>query len=84
MCMMPGHTNPFLGKKQKVLPTKKKNKDTRKLILGPKMPYIWIEIGGAKVKNLVRSLVFFFFPLGDPGVFVGGIAPCLLTILRSS
>jgi hypothetical protein len=48
------------------------------------MPYIWIEIGGAKGPNLARSLVFFFFPLGDPGVFVGGIASCLLTILRSS
>jgi hypothetical protein len=74
-----------LGKKQKVLPKKKQeNEDTRKLILGPKMPYIWIEIGGAKVPNLARSLVFFFFPLGDPGVFVSGIASCLLTILRSS
>jgi hypothetical protein len=76
---------PFFGQETKSVTQKKKeNEDTRKLILGPKMPYIWIEIGGAKVPNLARSLVFFFFPLGDPGVFVGGIASCLLTILRSS
>ena len=51
----------FWARNKKCYPKKQKNEDTRKLILGPKMPYIWIEIGGAKVKNLVRSLVFFFF-----------------------